>query len=99
MSKNGITIHLSFNCKCSRRLSVDEHNQQSMGLSACNLAENLDKLQDIEAGKFNIVYASAESAIDRRFLASLKKDSLFVRSLAACVVDESHTLETWTGLK
>ena len=49
-----------------------------MGLSACNLAENLDKLQDIEAGKFNIVYASAESAIDRGFLASLKKDSLFV---------------------
>ena len=28
-SKNGITIHLSFNCKCSRRLSVDEHNQRT----------------------------------------------------------------------
>ena len=72
---------------------------QSIGLSACNLTESLDKLQDIEAGKFNIVYTSAESVIDRRFLASLKKDSLFIRSLAACVVDESYTLETWTDLK
>ena len=33
-----------------------------MNLTACNLAQKLDSLQDIEGGKFEVVYASAESA-------------------------------------
>ncbi len=70
---------------------------QSLNLSGCNLSEKLDCLEDIEGGQFNIVYASAESAIDTRFLQMLKKDSVFTRGLVACVVDESHTIETWTG--
>ena len=69
-------------CPLTRIINDQITEVQSIGLSACNLAGNLDKLQDIEAGKFNIVYASTESIIDRRFLASLKKDSLLVRSLA-----------------
>lgn len=70
---------------------------QSLNLSGCSLTEKLDHLEDIEGGKFNIVYASTESAIDSRFLQMLKKDSVFTRGLVACVVDESHTIETWTG--
>lgn len=72
---------------------------ESLNLSGCNLTEKLDKLEDIEDIKFDIVYASAESAIDKRFLQSLKKDSVFSRCLVACVVDESHTVETWTALR
>ena len=72
----------------------------SMGMTACDLNENLDCLDDIHQGKFNIIYASAEAALDKRFLNSLKaKDSLFNKTLAALIVDESHTLETWTGLR
>ena len=72
----------------------------SMGMTACDLTEKLDCLDDIHQGKFNIVYASAEAAMDKRFLNSLiAKDSLFNESLAACIVDESHTGETWTGLR
>ena len=72
----------------------------SMGMTACDLTEKLDCLDDIHQGKFNIVYASAEAALDKRFLNSLiAKDSLFNESLAACIVDESHTVETWTGLR
>ena len=41
----------------------------------------------------------AESATDKRFLQSLKKNTTFSSSLVACVVDESHTVETWTGLR
>ena len=72
---------------------------EAMGLCACNLSEKLSDLTDIEQGKFAIVYSSAEIAIDKRFLESLKKDSPFSRFIAACVVDESHTIETWTGLR
>jgi len=71
----------------------------SMGMTACDLNENLDCLDDIHQGKFNIIYASAEAALDKRFLNSLKaKDSSFNKTLAALIVDERHTLETWTEL-
>ena len=72
---------------------------EAMNLTACNLAQKLDSLQDIEGGKFDVVHASAESATDKRFLQSLKKNTTFSSSLVACVVDESHTVETWTGLR
>ena len=72
---------------------------ESMGLTACNLSEKLEKLHEIEVGCYQIVYASAESAIDKRFLTVLKKDSLYTRCIVACIIDESHTLETWTGLR
>ena len=71
---------------------------EAMNLTACNLAQKLDNLEDIEGGKFDVVYASAESATDKRFLQSLK-NTAFSSSLVACVVDESHRVETWTGLR
>ena len=36
----------------------------SVGMTACDLNENLDCLDDIHQGKFNIIYASAEAAMD-----------------------------------
>ena len=48
-------------------------------------------LEGIEVRKFDIVCASAESATDKRFLQSLKKNTS--SSLVTCVVDESHTIE------
>lgn len=72
----------------------------SMGMTTCDLNEKLDCLEEIHQGKYRIVYASAEAAMDKRFLDSLKlKDSLFNENLVACIVDESHTVETWTGLR
>ena len=65
-----------------------------MTLTACNLAQKLVCLEDIEGGKFVVVYASVESAIDNRFLQSLKKNTTFSSSLVACVVDDSHSVET-----
>lgn len=71
-----------------------------MGMTVCDLNEKFDCLEDIRRGKFNIVYASAEAAMNRRFIDSLKsKNFAFNESLAALVVDESHTVETWTGLR
>ena len=69
---------------------------EAMNLTACNLAQKLDSLQDIEGGKFEVVYASAESATDKRFLQSLNKITTFNSSLVACVVDESHTVTPLT---
>jgi len=72
----------------------------SIGLTACDLNGKLNCLEDIHQGKFNVIYASAEAATDKRFLEALKtKDSLFNENLAVRIVDESHTVETWTGLR
>ena len=66
-----------------------------MGISAgsdCNLL-------DIENGKFQLLFASAEEVLQNKgFLSSLKNEkTVFHQNLAAVVVDESHTIETWTG--
>ena len=53
---------------------------EASNLTACNLAQKLLCL-DIEGGKFDVVYASAESATDKRFLQSLKKSTTFSSSL------------------
>ena len=44
-----------------------------MNLTACNFAQKLVCLENIEEGTFDVVYASAESVTDKRFLRSLKK--------------------------
>ena len=55
----------------------DQINEaESMGLTACNLSEKLDKIDEVEGGNYEIVYTSAESALDERFLCVLKKDSV-----------------------
>ena len=52
------------------------------------------------SGKFNIVYESVEAIMDNEFLNSLKsQQSLLNSDLVACIADETHTVETWSGLR
>ena len=67
---------------------------EAINLTARNLAQKVVCLEDIEGGNFVVVYASGESAIDNRFLQSLKKDTSFSSNLVACVVDDSHRVVT-----
>jgi len=68
----------------------------SMGISAGSLSECLQT--DIESGKYCLLFASAEEALAKCFLDSLKREGNSIHdNLAAIVVDESHTIETWTG--
>ena len=74
-----------------------------MGLSACNLLEKLAVLIEVEGGKYHIVYFSAESALDKRFLQSLKKDTVFSRRMVACVygfeVSNIYAMDIQRGLE
>ena len=64
----------------------------SMGLTATAMAEA--KQKDIDSGKYQLVFASAEDALQRKeFLASLKHDSSPLHNnLAVVVIDECHTI-------
>ena len=55
-----------------------------MNLTVCNLAQKLQvSLEDIEGGKFDVVYTLVESATDQQFLQSVKKNTTFSSSLVA----------------
>lgn len=46
----------------------------------------------------DFIYSSAEQVLEKRFLAALKDpDSKIHNRISAIVIDESHTIETWTG--
>ena len=69
---------------------------EAMNLTAWYLAKKLVCLEDIEGGKFDVICASAESATDKPFYNHWRR-TLLSSSLVACVVEESHTVQTWTG--
>ena len=67
-----------------------------MGISAGSLSDCLQT--DIVSGKYRLLFASAEEALAKSFLEALKREANSLHdNLAAIVVDESHTVETWTG--
>ena len=54
---------------------------------------------ELRAAKFQLIFGSAETVTERRFLDILKHNgSSLHRKMAAIVVDESHTVEMWTGV-
>ena len=55
-----------------------------MGLTANSLPEA--SLEDVGAGKFQLLFSSAENVLEQEFLAFLKQETIFHRSLAAVVV-------------
>ena len=68
----------------------------SLGFSAVELLD--ENVSDVIRSPPQYIYASAESAINKAFLDGLKNTSSAIhQSIALIVVDESHTVETWTG--
>ena len=57
-------------------------------------------LEDIRQCTFKILYASAEMVSKKSFRDILKDPSSHLhQKVSAIVVDESHTVETWTGIR
>lgn len=68
---------------------------RSMGISADSLFDCLQT--DIKTGKYCLLFLFAEKALAKQFLQSLKREgNVLQNNLAVIVVDESHTVKTWT---
>ncbi|XP_068696950.1 ATP-dependent DNA helicase RecQ-like [Montipora foliosa] len=83
---------------CLLRSIIDDQIEEAkgMGMSASSLSDVTD--DELRSAKFQLLFAPAEEVINNRFLEILKEDGTALhRNLAAVVVDESHTVETWTG--
>ena len=66
-----------------------------MGLSASSVADL--SLEELKSAKFQLL-GSAEMVLEERLLNVLKDNcSSIHQNLAAVVIDESHTVEVWTG--
>jgi superfamily II DNA helicase RecQ len=64
----------------------------------CTAAELLEEnLDEISRSPPQFIFCSAEMATDKRFLNALKNNDILRSSIQTVVVDECHTVETWTG--
>ena len=62
-------------------------------------AVELSKLttEDLQKSTFKLLFCSAEDAFRREFTEELKSSSDLHERLSLIVVDEMHTVETWSG--
>lgn len=83
---------------CPLKSIIEDHiaEAESMGIPATSAVDISE--DELCAAKFQLIFGSAETVMERRFLYILKDNSSSLhRKLAAVVVDESHTVEMWTG--
>ena len=67
---------------------------KSLGLNCAALQD----IADVSSGSTQIIFASAELALDHNFQKTLKdKSKKLHEAVELIVVDESHTVEIWTG--
>ena len=67
-----------------------------MGLTAIPFMDA--SLEDVESGKYQLIFASAEEILEKSFLDRLKNSNTPLhQNLTALIADEFHTVETWTG--
>ena len=68
----------------------------SIGISAASAADVFE--DEFPVAKFQLIFGSAETVIEKRFLDILKEtSSSLYKRLAVIVVDESHTVVMSTG--
>jgi len=84
---------------CPLKSIVQDHQlieASSMGFPATSLASA--RISDVNNRKYQLIFACTEEILTKPFLSSLNKSSSPLhQNLAAIIVDESHTVETWTG--
>ena len=68
----------------------------SLGLTAADLSSLVE--EDLKECRYDVLLSSAEEALNTKFINELKDSRSNLHKWLSCiVVDESHTVETWTG--
>ena len=76
-----------------RKQQVESVRKADCGLSATTIGESEETDLEIEDGKYNIAYGSAEQWLSERWKKALQFGALHMTKVL--VVDEVHTVETW----
>ena len=89
-------ICICFGCPLKSLIADQIAEMQSLNCTANEFTS--ESLSEIIANTPQFVYCSAEQALDKRFLDALKDERTGLhQKVEAAVVDEAHTVESWTG--
>ena len=82
---------------CPLKSLVDDQIEEAkaIGISACVLSDLL--VEDLRSAKFQLIFGSAEVVLDTDRLDAIKDHTFPLNRNLVAVVDECHTVETWTG--
>ena len=97
--KNIIKSPVSVRIICLLKSIVADQLDQLKGI--CSAAElTNENFGNIFKDPAEFIYCSAEQALETRFLDALKdQNSKIHQRISIVVVEESHTVETWTGMR
>ena len=76
---------------------IDDQISEILSLNFTAMELSSDKVNLVRDNPPQFLYCSAEAALEKPFLTVLQEDSELHRAVSAIVVDESHTVEAWTG--
>ncbi|CAH3026805.1 unnamed protein product [Porites evermanni] len=68
-----------------------------LSLSCTAIELMTEALNVVRESPPQFLYCSAETVLEKAFLAAVKENSALHQAVSAIVVDESHTEEAWTG--
>ncbi|CAB4039129.1 ATP-dependent DNA helicase [Paramuricea clavata] len=74
-----------------------QREAKDLGITACRLKDFLDEETSTLRPK-QLMFASAEDVLSPTFRNLLKNNSILNESIELLVIDESHTVETWTSM-
>jgi len=76
---------------------IDDQISEMLSLNFTAMELSSEMIDLVRDNPPQFLYCSAEAVLEKPFLAMLKGDSELHRAVSAIVVDESHTVEAWTG--
>ena len=76
---------------------TDDQISEMLSLSCTAIELTMEALNVVRESPPQFLYCSAETVLEKAFLAAVKENSALHRAVSVIVVDESHTVEAWTG--
>lgn len=76
---------------------IDDQISKMLSLSCTAIELTMEAVNVVRESPPQFLYCSAEKVLEKAFLAAVKENSALHRAVSAIVVDESHTVEAWTG--
>ena len=76
---------------------IDDQISEMLSLNCTAMELTTEALNLVRESPPQFLYCSAETVLEKAFLAALKENSALHQAVSAIVVDESHTVEAWTG--
>ena len=76
---------------------IDDQISKMLSLSCTAIELTMEAVNVVRESPPQFLYCSAETVLEKAFLAAVKENSALHRAVSAIVVDESHTVEAWTG--